>query len=309
MTKHESVRVGIVGFCREGQGILERLMILPGREIVLYESVGSAANPYAQSPGILTSDDWRRFLSEMRLDVVLFLDGRSLDRSQVDAALMADLPVCVLPPLCSDVLDWPSLGDGLDRLRLLNPHRDDGEFQKVRTWITSHGIESDSAIKRLSWVAGLIEPKTSETSEEDGWFSGWLWDDLDQLLVLTGESPESVFAAEFSAERQCYSLFVKFSQGVTAHLERRRSALVPWEMGWTISSGYSNGRQYLRTEAGEIYDLPTENSNTSNGGRFEPLAIFDRSDETDSWNHAQNVLRVQAAIRESAKTGQLARLV
>jgi hypothetical protein len=297
--------VGIVGFCREGQGILECLMILPGREIVLYEPAGAAANPYAQSPGILTVDDWRQFLSGMRLDVVLFLDGGTLDRSQLDSALKSELRVGVLPPLGLETLDRPSFSESPDLLRLLNRHREDADFQKARTWILSQPLEPDSAIKRLSWVADLIEPDRSETNEEDGWFSGWLWEDLDQLLVLTGEMPLSVFAADFSETRECYSLILKFPEGVTAQLERRRSALVPLEMGWSISSGFANGRQHLRTEAGEIYDVPILDSE---GSGSDPLAVFDRSEETDSWKHALDVLRVQAAIHKSADSGQPERL-
>ena len=302
MTRQEPFRVGIVGSCPSGQGLLERLAVLPHCEIVLYEPEASSTDLITRPPGLLTTTDWRRFLSAMKLDAVLFLDGRVLDRSQVNSALDANLPVGLLPPLPVETLNWPGSGDGsFDQLRLLNPHREEADFLAVRGLLKSRPMEPCTAIKRISWVADLIETE-GPPLRDDGWFSEWLWEDLDQLLVLTGELPASVYAAEFSEQRQCYSLNLRFPAGVSAQLERRRSSLVPLDLGWTVSSGYAHGRQYIRTDAGEIYDVPVDSPDRG----IDPLAVFDGpGDPENAWHHAMGVLKVQAAVLESAASGQV----
>ncbi|MCA9072589.1 MAG: hypothetical protein KDA84_26885, partial [Planctomycetaceae bacterium] len=136
-------------------------------------------------------------------------------------------------------------------------------------------------------------------------------DDVAQLLCLTRALPESVFAAEFSEKDQRYFLVLRFAEGLVAHLERRRSSVVPLEWGWTVTGpngGYAKQQRYIKTDAGEIYDVPAELPPLENDPLFAPLTAIHRPPVPDlSWQHVVNVLQVHHAVRQSAQTGDVTR--
>lgn len=305
MTESQPFRVGIVGLSPPGRDLLERLSLQPNCEFLLHHTSANASEKLPLA-GVSQVTDWHRFLFESELRAVLFLEGFALNPDQLQAVLEANILAGVLPPLKGDPSRWqPFASVAAEQLRILSPHDENPEFRAALAWVQSGEGGPLTAIKRVSWVPDLVKPNPS-----DHWFSQWLWDDVDQLLCLTGALPESVFTAEFSEEAQHYFLVLQFAGGLVAHLERRRSSVVPLEWGWTLTGpvgGYAKQQRYIKTEAGEIYDVPAELSPLESDPLFAPLTPITRRPRTGSaWSHALNVLRVQHAVRQSAQSGQAA---
>lgn len=312
MSQSQPFRVGIVGLSPQGRDLLERLSLQPRGELLLYETAATASDNPLPLKGVSRLADWHRFLFESQLNAVLFLDGLTLDPDQLRATLDTQIPTGVLVPLMGEPDRWqPFASISSEQLRLLSPHRESPDFRAALAWWQSGEVGPLTAIKHLSWVPDLIEP-TPQPRTPDVWFAQGLWEDVDQLLCLTGKLPEMVFAAEFSKVEQRYFLVLRFAGGLVAHLERRRSSVVPLEWGWTLTGpvgGYAKQQRYVKTDAGEIYDVPAELPPLESDPLFAPLTTFSRTPGLDSsWNHAVNVLRVHEAVFQSAQTGEVARL-
>lgn len=310
MSQPQPYRVGIVGLSPQGRDLLERLSLQPQCELLLYQPPEIASDRSPPVVGVSRITDWRCFLTESELNTVLFLDGLALDPHQFQTALEAGLPVGVLPPLKGKPSRWqPFSSTTPKQLQVLSPHYENPDFRAALAWRQSREGEPLTAIKRVSWVPGLIEPNLTNRVA-DGWFSQWLWEDVDQLLRLTGTFPESVYAAEFSQDLQRYFLIFKYAGGLVAHLERRRSSVVPLEWGWALTGptdGFAKQQRYIQTEAGEIYDVPAEPPPPESDPVFAWLTSLIRSEEQEStWSHALDVLRVYHAISRSIESGQSA---
>ncbi len=239
---------------------------------------------------------------------------RQRNPSQIQEALDAGVLVGVLPPL-----DWePELCAELTdrapgRLFVLNPHHEDADFRAARQMIQTGELGFLSTIKRISWVADLVKSSSSQPSGPDTWFSQLIWEDLDQLLLLAGEFPRSVYAADYAEAGETYHLIFHFPSGLIGHVERRRGSIVPLDVGWTISGekgGYANGRRYIKTEAGEIFDVPAEADPISSDPIVDSLRRMGRGNSSadSSWQQAVNVVKVRHAVIQSAKTGQVTAL-
>ncbi len=288
MTEPPPFRVGIAGRSPAGQFLVERLKVRPEYEI----SAVSLANPVS------------------KLDAVLFLDGNAASAPQIQEALDAGLPVGVLPPLFWEPASCEQLAEqAAGRLFVLNPHHEDPDFRAARELIQTGELGLLRAIKRISWVADLVN--SSPQSDQDTWFSQLLWEDVDQLLLLAEELPRSVYAADYSEKAETYFLIFHFPSGLIGHVERRRGSVVPLDVGWTISGqngSYANGRHHIQTEAGEIYDVPAEADPLSGDAIFDPLRRFGESSADSSWQQAVNVIKVRRAAVRSAETGQVVAL-
>lgn len=301
-------RVGIVGLSSVGRFLLERLAVLPDCEILLFQAPDSPLDSQAQSLGWTTVTNWRGFLSESGLNAVLFLDGGHLPLPQVEEAFQAGLPVGLLPPLALESNDWQELTKAPSRQwRILNPHHEDSDFRAAMACVKSGEVGPLKAIKRVSWVGDLVIPQGAKCLASDEWLPRLLWEDVDQLLHLAGQPPESLYAVHFSTEPAGYSVEFTFPDGLTAHLERRRGTGIPVELSWTIGTdvgGYSNGHRHIKTADGEIYDVPVELPPTSNDPLAMPLDHLSPSAQGESTSrHVSQILEILEAIKHSARIG------
>ena len=317
MSDSESFRVGIVGLSPVGRFLLEQLSLLPGFEAVLFQPADHLPDEQAKSLGITSVEDWQRFLYESQLKTVLFLEGLSLLPERVDEAFQAGLPVGLLPPFDWEPNQWRDLTSPPQRRWfVLSPHREDNDFRAGFACLQSGNLASLAAVKRISWVGELLEPETPRPQADnhpmipDRWLPQLLWEDIDQLLQLTGEPPMAVYAADFCEQPASYLLIFHYPGGLIAHLERRRGTAVPLELGWTITGsagGYSNGHRHIKTEAGELYEVPVELPAVEPFSLFDPLRTSEPSagDQRES-RLVQNTLAILKAITESARTGNVA---
>ena len=306
MTESKPFRAGVVGWSPQGRFLVERLKIQPDCELLVFSTDEIPDEP-VRSLSLSHIPDWHRFLSASKLNAVLFLDARSSSLLQVQEALEAGLPVGVLPPLPWEPALCEELADrAAGRLFVLNPHNEEADFRAARQVIQSGELGLLSAIKRISWVADLV--RSSMPVGQDTWFSQLLWEDVDQLLILAGELPQSVYAADYSEEAETYLLYFQFPSGLVGQVERRRGSIVPLDVGWTIcgqTGGYANGHRFLRTAAGEIYDVSAEADPLPGDPLFDQLRRLGQFLAADSsWRHAVHVVKAQRAINQSAATGQ-----
>jgi hypothetical protein len=313
MTEPALFPVGIVGLSPVGRFLLERLSLLPGCEAVLFQPSEDPKDEQAQSLGMASITNWHRFLSESALKAVLFLDGESLSLQGVEEVFQAGLAVGILPPLNWQPDEWRELiKNPQRRWFLLNPHCESSDFRAARASIQSGELGTLAATKRVSWVGELVAPESPRPLIPDRWLSQWLWEDVDQLLQLAQEVPVSLYAADYQIEPAGYSLILHFPSGLIAHLERRRGSAVPLEIGWTITGttgGYSNGHRHIKTEAGELYDVPVEIPALEPLSIFDPLKILDQTaGDERSARHIENVLKTLKAISQSAATRQIVKI-
>jgi predicted dehydrogenase len=306
MSDLPSFRVGIVGLCPVGRFLLERLLLIPHCQPVLFQYADVEPDKQATSLGLASISDWERFLAESELKAVLFLDGYSLSFQQVKEAFQAGFPVGILPPLACETTEWQALLNHPQKsLFLLNPHLEDPDFRAAMACVESGELGRLSAIKRASWVGELVVPPDTRPVPEDHWLPQLLWEDVDQLLRLAGQLPNTVYAADFTQQPASYLLIFQFPSGLVGHLERRRGAAVPLDQGWRLSSqsgGCANGQRHIKTEAGELYEVPVELATLLPQAWFDPLQ--NRSASADDEAAVLNVLNVLAAISQSAKTRQ-----
>jgi predicted dehydrogenase len=193
-----------------------------------------------------------------------------------------------------------------------NPHHEDPDFRAALACVRSGELGPLKAIERKSWVGELVIPKGARWIPPDEWLPRLLWEDLDQLLHLAGQPPESLCAFEFSTEPADYFVDFKFPNGLTGHLERRRAVGIPLELGWMIGSpfgGYTSGHRYIKTADGEIYDVPVELPPISNDPPATPLESLSPSmDGEAASRHVFQILRILEAIQQSARTGEFVSL-
>jgi predicted dehydrogenase len=303
-------RVGIVGVSSGGRFLLERLSVLPDCEIVLFQPPDAPPDSQAQSLGWALVPHWQGFLTESGLNAVLFLDGCSLSLSNVEQVFQAGLPVGMLPPLAIEPADWRNLTKDPRRpFRILNPHHEDPDFRAALACIKSAELGQIRFIKRISWVGELVVPEDAKPIALDEWLPRLLWEDVDQLLHLAGQPPESVYAADFTTDPASYCLIFKFPSGLVAHLERRQGSGIPLEMGWTIGSlagGYAHGHRHIKTPEGELYDVPVELPAMSH----DPLAaalehLSPAIGSEPAARHVFQILEIQKVIQHSARTGEI----
>lgn len=306
-------RVGIVGLRSVGRFLLERLSLLPDCEILLFQPPGVPTDSQAQSLGLKTIAHWQEFLSDSALNAVLFLDGGSLNISQVEDVFQAGLSVGFLPPLALEPDQWRELTKNPNRSwRILNPHHEDPDFRAAMASIKSGDLGPLRSIKRISWVGELVIPEGARSLAQEEWLPRLLWEDVDQLLHLAGEPPLSLFALDFITNPASYCVVFKFASGLLGQLERRQGSGMPLEVGWTIGSltgGYANGHRYIKTDEGEIYDVPVELPIAPNDPLATPLDHLAPSarGETTSRQILQ-ILQIQKAIKQSACTGEVVTL-
>ncbi len=298
-----SFRVGIAGLSPVGRFLLERLSLLPHCEPVLFQSADGPPDAQAESLGIPHISDWQRFLFASELKTVLFLDGGSLKSRQVEQAFQANLRVGFLPPFNWQPAEWPELTRH-GQWFLLNPHHEDADFRAAQQAMQTGELGPPAAIKRICWVAESIDSENA-CSAADFWLPQLLWEDVDQLLRLAGEVPESIHVAEFRRLPASYCLMFQFPSGLTAHLERRRGMAVPLDLGWILSSplgGYANGQRHIKTEAGEIYDVPVELPPLAVHSVFDsfstPAADLSRESEREHVSQILQVLQTISRFRE-----------
>ncbi len=310
MNESQPFRVGIVEASPQGSFLIEQLALQPECQLAWYQSTNQPLAKLAQSLNIPTIENWHRFLSDSEWKTVLFLDPAQIQLAQVQDVLEHNVPVGLLPPLLIEPAEFAVLiQNSPGKLFVLNATREEEDFRAVM-WLQASGkLESPTTIKRVSWVAKLVEPNPNQPATPDAWFSQHLWEDVDQLLSLTGELPQAVYAAEFSPDRECYFVMLHFPRGVIAHLERRRDSVVPMDIGWSVSgqsAGYANGSYFEQTPAGEIFEIPVELPPETRPSIWETLREQHPATMLATCQHAQNLLKVQRAIQKSSQTGQVA---
>lgn len=309
----QKFRVGIVGLCSVGRFLLERLAVQPDCDIVLFQPPGSPMDSQAQSLGWTSITHWPGFLSNSGLNAVLFLDGGSLSVSQVEEAFQAGLPVGFLPPLALEPDQWRELTKNPShQWRILNPHHEDPDFRAALACVQSGELGPLKIIKRISWVGELVVPDGARVIALDEWLPRLLWEDIDHLLHLAGQPPESLYAVDFSTDPAGYFVVFKFPGGLTAHLDRRRGLGIPLELGWTLGSrtgGYSNSHRHIKTADGEIYDVPVEFPPLSNDPLAQPLDVLSPSiGGAAAAKHVLQILEILKAIQYSTLSGQVVAL-
>lgn len=293
-----------------GRFLLERLSLLPDCEIVLFQPPESPPDEPAQALGGTSIANWQEFLSAPGLNAVLFLDGGSLSLPQVEDAFRASLPVAFLPPLALEPDHWRELTKEPNRQwRILNPHHEDPDFRAAMASIQSGELGRLQALKRISWVGELVVPEGGRAIALEEWLPRLLWEDVDQLLLLAGEPPESLYVVEFSTDPESYHIIFRFPSGIVAELERRRGMGIPLEVGWTVGSltgGYASGHRHIKTAEGELYDVPVELPPTDNDPLVPPLENFAPSLGGEHVaRHVLQILEIQRAIKGSARTGEV----
>ncbi len=324
------VGVGVVGVGRMGAFHVERLGLRDDfRLLRVYDANPAACRRLSRHPAEICTE-LSGVLGDPRIEVVLLATPPATLPLLAIAALEAGKHIVVESPLALGLREADAIIETAIRQQrvacVVQFGRWDGDFRTAHTALRSGALGRPLAIRRIA--ARLSAPAAPVRQMAGDWRGstvsggGCLWECgapcFDQLLQLVPQLPESVYAQIAvsqcpAAVDQAFVAQVRFPGGTFAHIEVDRTALAPLETGWMIqgeTGAYAQFTEFMATSEGEIVDVPLDRLPTASDDFY--AAVF-RCLRVQGPNpgppaDARRVLRLIAAARHSAQTGEIVRL-
>jgi predicted dehydrogenase len=325
--REKRLGVGLIGLDRSGQFHAECLSLRPDVEIVaacdpsgrevrrLPSPRGAEQRVYARVEDLLARTD---------LETVLIagpIDERPAFALQ---ALAAGKHVAIDSPPCANAGQIRELLAAARRaersLVILPTRRGSIEFRTAWRIVRGNQLGALSSARLLSWskaapLATSSFQEGSQTTQRVDPFVFFAYQYVDQLRQLIVSPPRSVFArilslSETEPSATAFTLSIAFEAGVDALIDVNLESGAVLQTGWMLAGtrgGYSGGRLYLREDFGEISDAPVAQTDLPEIDVYAELVEAARSEygPADSANHAEIVMSVLDAARESSRTGQV----
>ena len=334
----EPVRVGVAGLGRSGIFHVERIGLRDDCRIVALYDDCAAARRRSQTANITPYADWREFLSDETIDLVLLATPPALHAELAIQAMAAGKHVAIETPMCLSLPEAEAVVAASRRtersVSVAHLRRWDDDFRTARAALASGQLGRPVAIKLVNWhynprwlSQAAAEKPASEASDFSGlapahWRDqastggGVLWEFgvhvFDQLLQLAGRAPESVYARIIqppgAQADDGFLAIVEFSGGLVGHVEICRTAAAPLDTGWTIAGdagSYAGFTLYVPNPDGEVADLPLPPDSRSADEYYAQLARHVRLGEPNpaSADDARGAIALIHAVRQSARTG------
>jgi predicted dehydrogenase len=277
--------VAVIGLGKAGCWHLERFGLRSDFSTVVAcdECPDAARHAAGLAPRIVV--DRREFLRDPHVELVLIATPPATHASLAIEALSAGKHVVVETPVALNQFETDAILEAERRsgrsVIVAHQRRWDSDFQLARECLIAGEIGPPTEIKFVHWQYSLEASRTSPGASPAGTVPGlprkWrddphrgggtLWEFgthlFDQLLLLVGEAPVSVFARlqahDTSAVDTGFQAYIQFPSGLTAQIEFNRGAVAPLETGWVIAAdkgSYARRTQFTLTEEGEIVDVP-----------------------------------------------------
>jgi predicted dehydrogenase len=334
------VRIGVAGLGRAGMHHVERISLREDCRLVALFDDCAAARDRGGVPAARMHADWKAFLADGEVELVLLAAPPALHAEMTIAALAAGKHVLVETPLCLNLPEADAVIAAARRVgrsvSVAHTRRWDGDFRTARAVLESGELGRPLVMKYVNWhynppslrdSAGTPGPAPA-TGAEDGlppvhWRrhgssgGGALWEFgvhcFDQLLELTRAPPLAVYARLFPSHIEPaddgFLSIVTFPGNLTAHVEVHRAAPVPFSTGWMIAGdrgSYAGCTQYSATPEGEVVDIPLAPPPDQGDDLYGEIARHLRVGKPNPIpaDQTRAVIALIEAIRQSARTGQ-----
>jgi predicted dehydrogenase len=333
------VRIGIAGLGRAGSYHIERLGLRDDCRIVATHDDCPAALTRVPFVSARPHATWQEFLADHRIELALLAVPPALHAELAIAALAAGKHVIVETPLCLNLFEADAIAAAAERsggqVFVAQTRRWSDDFRTAQRVLASGELGRAHAIKFINWqynprkqwpaqgsdiLAGEPASAASEWRRGAATGGGLLWEFgvhyFDQLLQLAGRRADSVFARLTpSVTGDCDNGFlaiVRFSGGLTAHVEASRVAAAPLSTGWMIDGergSYAAFTQYNPNRDGEVVDTPLVPVTAATADEFYRGVVNNlRYGDPNPvpLDQARQTIALIEAVRRSHRTGQVA---
>lgn len=318
------LRVGLFGLGRPGLHLIERFAVSgPFRVVATFADpiVADIVSPF----GVRLANSPQELVAAADVDVIWFAEHDAFRNHFTPADVLREKHVIVETPLAlTSSAANHAFKAAADHNRLLlvrHPRRSDPDFRQALAVAQDRNHGTIRAAKFVSWSYGLpprgaarghgpLPPDASGDPQITKLrFAAHA---LDQLTTLIGDRPLRVFA---TGDRNAagppsllagYSIaiHITFKTGCQAELDIRVDSPTQFQSGWLLTTeqtGYAKGRQFTRTEEGEIFDSPVTAVSDDDGDddQLELLAQQIRSGLQNRVEEAR--VRATVALLEAAQ--------
>jgi predicted dehydrogenase len=333
--------IGVVGLGRAGAHYLEQLSLREDcRALAAFDTAGQARRNVAGLAAALPD----------RLDAVLENDAIDAVFVATPPEVLAEVGLQVLAagkhavveaPLALVASDLERLAQASDRYgrSVIAAHiwRSDEDFQMACGVVDSGRLGKTLSLQLTSWQYNPWRSggPFSGAPERGGPFMGSHWRGaaragggvlwqfgpryFDQLLLLAGQEPESVFAALFDSPEvpgldEGFLAVVRFCGGLLAQLDVRRASPAPCETGWVIQGEHAvfcRAVEYQAAPDGEVVDVPAEPPPQPAKGFLDAVLAHVRGAAPNPCpiGEAAKAWALLQAVRASAERGQAVNVV
>ncbi len=305
-----AIRVGVVGLGRRGRFLLERWLQTGSVQVTAACDVNAAACTLASPLCGQVVDDLGSLLAGPPMDAVCLA---------VPIAARADLAQRILaagkhvlfadPPIAADSAQAAQLYETADRcggrLAVWSPWQADLDFRTAAATIRAGHPGRLRFVRYERWNAAAPDAAGIITGPADS--SRGLIYILDQLITLVDAEPARITAHPFG---DGLTVIVDFAAGPMASITLHPHAAMNLDSGWAFDGehgGYAAGRRWVRTDDGEVYDLPIEPPAPTTPEDLLHSLVVGESLESRR-NESLRLINVLNAVARSRQSGQTVEL-
>ncbi|MGC1276319.1 MAG: Gfo/Idh/MocA family oxidoreductase [Planctomycetaceae bacterium] len=256
------IRVGLIGLGRQGLFHLERWSDGHAVQVVAACDIDPAALSLAATLCGRVEFEVDSLLADRDIDAIL-LAVPTFERARIGRQVLAAGKHLAFaePPVATTVGEAAGLFDVAEtserRIVVWTPWRDASDFQEAYSVAQSRLAGAIRFLRFERWSAASTTG-IDRLADGDRSFPRSVVYVLDQLIALAGTEPLQVFSRQAGGS---VTATVAFAENLTAAVTLRMRAAVNLDLGWAFDGergGYAAGRRWVRTDDGEIYDVPIE---------------------------------------------------
>lgn len=306
------IRVGLIGLGRNGLFHLERWSASDTVQVVAACDSDPAARAIAATLCGRVESEVESLLADRDVDAVLLAVPTSA-RARIGRQVLAAERHLIFaePPVAATIGEAADLFDAAEtsgrRIVVWPPWRDAPDFQSAHS-VAQPEIAGPIEFLRFERWSAASTTRIDHFAVEDRKVSRSVIYVLDQLIAIAGATPLRVFARPTDGG---LTATVAFAGNLTAVITLRLRAAVNLDLGWAFDGergGYSAGRRWIRTDDGEIYDVPIELSAapTLEG---ELCAVLAGSPPLVGRTDSLRLIALLDAVEQSLRSGTVAAVV
>jgi predicted dehydrogenase len=260
------LRIGLIGLGKMGLSHYAIINVHPDADLVaVCDASGYMLDILHKYTGIKCYSDYKKLLSDQRLDAVVIATPSRFHGEMVNAALDLNIHVFCEKPFCLDLAEGRWLADLAESKQLVNQvgyhYRFVGAFQETQRLLNADAIGQIHHVRAEAYGPVVLKPKGStwRTSKNEG--GGCLYDyachGIDLINYLVGR-PDAVGGTVLNkifsrdVEDEVYASFF-YDDGKTGQIAANWSDDSHRKMSTKISLWGSNGKITADRQEVQIY--------------------------------------------------------
>jgi len=302
------IRVAVIGLGRRGMHYLERWIDSDSIRAVAACDRDRAALDRASSLCDRRTADLDELLADSAIDAVALAVAEAERFSVASRILAAGKHLLADPPVAGTLDETRSLFDAAEaagrKVVVWCPLREEPDFRSADGVLRSGLVGTPRLIRFERW-----EPMIRDDSDAGEPVSGPVVDLLNQLVALAAEPARTVYVTSLAEPGSIVT--VSFVSGLKAVLTLHATASARIDHGWAIDAergGYAAGRRWVRTEEGELYEVPADPPLHPSLEELLTASLVGGSPPPQAPIESLRLAALVDAIRRSVETGQAERV-